>query len=501
MQSRLLLPPRRPRHPSASEGEDFDSINERPVEDITLRFFYRTRTLTLLCVTVLALVYFCLMRDETFSHDGNIKAGCIAAGFCLLIISVLTFPNGPFIRPHPALWRCVFGCSVLYSVLLVFIAFQDYQTARAILIFCFPDLKNFTIDMDVGQWGQNCDDLSLANLYNSVDFFCFAHFAGWAMKALLVRHYGVLWTISVMWEITEWCFCHLLPNFAECWWDSLFLDIILCNGLGIWFGMAVSHWMEMRYYSWESFRDIRTASGKLKRSVLQFTPHSWTGMRWLDPAYPGVRSAAVWLFVMFWQVSELNTFFLKHIFQMPPNHPLVFARIFLIGAISAPSIRQYYIYVTDPTCKRVGTQAWVYGVIMAVETIICVKFGRDVFRNFDARFFAVWLAISVAVSVASVYVCSTHQRSKPRRHARVQKARPPSPRSPPTSSQASPQSSPCKSPSSALSPPFSQGLRHRRYSVKDDDYDAASSAVESDTDTHPPSPMAPGARLLRSGAR
>ena len=36
-----------------------------------------------------------------------------------------------------------------------------------------------------------------------MDFFCFAHFAGWAMKTLLVRHYGILWTISVMWEITE----------------------------------------------------------------------------------------------------------------------------------------------------------------------------------------------------------------------------------------------------------------------------------------------------------
>ena len=54
-----------------------------------------------------------------------------------------------------------------------------------------------------GEWGENCNDLTLPRLWQSIDFFCFAHFSGWAMKTLLVRHYGILWTISVMWEITE----------------------------------------------------------------------------------------------------------------------------------------------------------------------------------------------------------------------------------------------------------------------------------------------------------
>jgi phosphatidylserine synthase 1 len=36
-----------------------------------------------------------------------------------------------------------------------------------------------------------------------MDVFACSHFFGWIVKALLVRHYGILWTISVMWEITE----------------------------------------------------------------------------------------------------------------------------------------------------------------------------------------------------------------------------------------------------------------------------------------------------------
>ncbi len=49
-------------------------------------------------------------------------------------------------------------------------------------------------------------------------------------------------------------FMHLLPNFAECWWDQVILDILLCNGGGIWLGMTVCHFLEMRTYHWASIK-------------------------------------------------------------------------------------------------------------------------------------------------------------------------------------------------------------------------------------------------------
>jgi hypothetical protein len=39
----------------------------------------------------------------------------------------------------------------------------------------------------------------------------------------VIRHYGILWSISIMWELTEMIFGHLLPNFYECWWDNMIL--------------------------------------------------------------------------------------------------------------------------------------------------------------------------------------------------------------------------------------------------------------------------------------
>lgn len=94
------------------------------------------------------------------------------------------------------------------------------------------------------------------------------------------------------------------------------------------------------------FRDIQSTTGKIKRAVLQFTPGSWTHVRWLDPKCTYMRFFALCQLVVFWQISELNTFFLKHIFEMPPAHFLVVGRLGLIGLIVAPSVR-YVSYLLN----------------------------------------------------------------------------------------------------------------------------------------------------------
>lgn len=243
-----------------------------------------------------------------------------------------------------------------------------------------------------------------------MDVFAFGHFFGWAMKAMLVRHYGICWTISVTWEITEVAFAHLLPNFKECWWDALVLDVLLCNGLGIWFGMLICEKLEMRSYKWESIKDIQTTTGKIRRAALQFTPASWTHVRWMDPNCTYMRFLAVTELVIFWQVTELNTFFLKHIFEVPPDHPISVARLMLIGIIVAPTLRQYYSYVTDTRCKRVGTQCWVFGAIMLTEAMICMKFGLELFAQTQIKNILLWLLVQFVLSVLCVYGCVLYSK-------------------------------------------------------------------------------------------
>jgi len=382
---------------------EFTAVNEKPVDEVSLNFFYEPRTLTLLFLAIVALIYIAFNRDES-NLQANISTGFKCVVFFFLVISVLAFPNGPFTRPHPAIWRMVFGISVMYLISLIFILFQNYETVKAIYLWIDPELKNFSISNDK-EYGVNCSHITVERVWSHVDVFALAHFLGWIMKAILVRHVGILWTISVTWEISEVAFAHLLPNFVECWWDAIILDVIICNGGGIWVGMKICRLLEMREYKWESIKSLQGAKKKLKRAVLQFTPESWTPVRWLDPNCSYMRFFAVCQLVVFWQIAELNTFFIKHIFETPPAHRIVLFRLAILSLIVAPSLRQYYIYVTDTRCKRVGTQCWVLGAITATESIICAKFGQELFGQTQIKNISLWLLIQVFLSVACVSGC------------------------------------------------------------------------------------------------
>lgn len=110
------------------------------------------------------------IRSESNGEE-NIWAGMLCVIFFFLIISVLAFPNGPFTRPHPAVWRILFGVSVcihliqpfdflkkneirysriqvLYMLFLQFLMFQNHKSIMNIMYWFDPKLKDFHINMD-----------------------------------------------------------------------------------------------------------------------------------------------------------------------------------------------------------------------------------------------------------------------------------------------------------------------------------------------------------------
>lgn len=125
----------------------FYAINERPVDDISVEFFYKPHTITLLGVSFFVVFYLAFTRDES-NYETNLWHGMQCVVFFFIILSLLAFPNGPFTRPHPALWRIVFGLSVLYLLLLIFVLFQNYDTVKSIIYWFYPDLRHFRIDSE-----------------------------------------------------------------------------------------------------------------------------------------------------------------------------------------------------------------------------------------------------------------------------------------------------------------------------------------------------------------
>ncbi|KAJ2555325.1 hypothetical protein GGH95_005452, partial [Coemansia sp. RSA 1836] len=107
--------------------------------DPTLEFFYHPRTLSVLVCLLAGFLYVALFIDP--SNDIlNTRWGLVALCSVFIVISVVLFRDGPFIRPHPALWRAVLALNVLYEMFLVFLLFQSKQTGRQMMSFFDPAL-------------------------------------------------------------------------------------------------------------------------------------------------------------------------------------------------------------------------------------------------------------------------------------------------------------------------------------------------------------------------
>jgi phosphatidylserine synthase 2 len=180
--------------------------------------------------------------------------------------------------------------------------------------------------------------------------------------------------ISFLFEMMEYTFTYLQPNFNECWWDHWILDFALCNTGGILLGHAFMLWQDSREYNWVGINDVPTYTGKLSRLAQQFTPRSWVHYEW--HMFEDVRRFFyVFFLVASVMVCELDAFFLKFIFRLEPPSPLNVYRVLIWWAVGMVALRDYYAYITDPKIKRLGSTCWVILAVLLTELAVVVKFG------------------------------------------------------------------------------------------------------------------------------
>lgn len=351
------------------------SYSYRDNLDPTLELLYRPRSITALLAIVCYFVYVAFFQT-TGTLYANVLCGLYAVLGVFVCVGVLFLPDGPFIRPHPALWRAVLAVSVLYFLGLVFLLHLGKSEARELMRLFDPTLG---VPLPEKSYGEDCR-FAWDVIYSQLDEFVAAHIVGWYVKAIILRDYWLCWILSVMFEVMEYSLQHQLPNFAECWWDHWLLDVALCNALGIWAGMRTCEYFSMKTYNWRSILHIPSVMGKVQRTVAQFTPHSFIKFDWA-----GTRSLKSYLVVVLvlsvFLVCEVNCFYLKYLLWIPPSHPLNVIRISLYGLVGVVTLREAYQFFTDPKCKRLGAQAWICLASILTETLICFKFGKGEFPN------------------------------------------------------------------------------------------------------------------------
>ena len=375
-------------------------VNKGKVTEIAPNVFFHFHTATLLLLSSLflaAVTFLWPSRDgeEKSDHPGNITADILCACSICFSIGLLAFPNGPFTRYHPSIWRLVFASSAFYLLLLCSLLFSSYSDVQTILNWIDPQLNDTESD-STKLYAIDCS-ITSENLHSNFDIFVLTHFVGWVLKALVLRHTGLLWTMSVMWECTELFFARLLPNLSECWWDMLFLDVLLCNGSGILVGMTLCRKLEMRTFDWGSIEIGKDARQKMER-----TAQNWSGIRCLGLGSTCKHILAVFVLIFISQILELNTFLLKHIFAVPTYHYFNSTRLLFLSLAGVPFARQYYVYVTDSTCQQLGGQAWVYVGMAVTELLVSVRFGASILPRPDLVLLAAWLGLIALFSVVMV---------------------------------------------------------------------------------------------------
>jgi len=164
---------------------------------------------------------------------------------------------------------------------------------------------------------------------------------------------------------------------------------------------------------------------KLKRAAQQSKPYERTPQPW-TPKRSVVRYLQVTAIIFCNQVVELNAFILKATFEIPSKHPFNVFRLFMWAFICLPSLQQSYIYLSDPSCVRLGTQSWVGLGAIITETLICIKFG---FIRADAPWklsdlIAVapaWIATLALFTCAILFLTNTMENYLKKRRKKMQK--------------------------------------------------------------------------------
>ncbi|KAG5532308.1 hypothetical protein RHGRI_026815 [Rhododendron griersonianum] len=337
---------------------------------------YKPRTITLLLVGACFLIWASGALDPQSSSSGDIvtsvKRGVWAMIAVFLAYCLLQAPSTILIRPHPAIWRLVHGMAVIYLVALTFLLFQNRDDARQFMKFLHPDLG---VELPERSYGADCriympenPTNRFKNVYDTLfDEFVLAHIFGWWGKAIMFRNQPLLWVLSIGFELMELTFRHMLPNFNECWWDSIVLDILICNWFGenpdatrwfallnrimvlrkgIWAGMHTVRYFDAKTYEWVGISQQPNIMGKVKRTLSQFTPAQWDKDEWHPLLGPWRFIQVLTLCIVFLTV-ELNTFFLKFCLWIPPRNPLIVYRLVLWWLIAIPTIREYNSYLQD----------------------------------------------------------------------------------------------------------------------------------------------------------
>ncbi|KAL8446634.1 hypothetical protein Emag_004694 [Eimeria magna] len=297
--------------------------------------------------------------------------GCLTvaiAGYCFL-----ESRDGLLVRPHPGFWRLVHGLCLMYFLMLVALLAMHRDDGRFFIRVLAPGLGARNKNVFSGTLVLDCS-VSKKTLFRQLTSLWFiSHAIGWFLKMCIFRSWMFNLTFSVLFEFCEMSLQWLIPEFQECWWDSIFLDAIFSNLMGMVFGCAVMRWFGKRHFDWLG------AYPTYQKILLKFTPFSSCNYEWSffrTPRHLLMTS----LLLFFSLLAEINVFLLMTVLDIPASHWINPLRLVFLGLLAFPAVAEFYAQVHFKY-DRMGGNVFLYGIILAVELLVSVKYGADRFKS------------------------------------------------------------------------------------------------------------------------
>ena len=90
---------------------------------------------------------------------------------------------------------------------------------------------------------------------------------------------------------------------------------------------------------------------------------------------------AVLFYCVFVLAVDCNNFFLKYIVWVPADHKILLVRVAIWGFSAIAATKEFYEFLSNKNCKRVGPFIWLTTFTLLVEFSIVVKYGRIMFNE------------------------------------------------------------------------------------------------------------------------
>lgn len=321
-------------------------------------------------------------RDDSNS-DSNVRAAAAALCFLLMVHCFLQCRDTLLVRPHPGVWRLVHGLGLTYLFGITALLFNSRSDARRLMSIVFTDMSDYPITApETGDGAVQEIDCSISPeaVYRQLTEVWFvAHVLGWWGKMCLFRDWHICWVLSIGFEVLELSMGWLVPQFKECWWDALIIDLLGANLIGMLLGLLTLRFLESKGYDWKGADNKpgtpsgRKSSQILRRARQQFSPFTWRKWQW-GTFTSFKRFCQIAVLVMIVLATELNAFMMLNALDVPKGCSYNVARLAMLFLVGLPAANEYYEYITNPHCYRLGQNSWLVLAILHVEVIAWVKF-------------------------------------------------------------------------------------------------------------------------------